>query len=201
MFMLVGYASVSTLDQNPELQTDALLQAACDRIFTEKASGSHQDRPQLKAALDYLRAGDTLVIWKLSRLARSLKQVIQTAQDIESRGIHFKVLTQNINTQTSEGRLFFHMTAAFDEFQRELIVESTRAGLAAAKKRGRRGGRPAAMDEKTVRIAEAMLKDKSNYPFIGDVIDQLDIGRTAFYRYFPPDRISELRNNQNKQSL
>ena len=192
--MLIGYARVSTMDQNPALQMDALKAVGCDKIFTEKASGSHRDRPQLLAVLDYLRKGDTLVVWKLSRLARSLTQVIKTAAEIHERGIALKVLTQNIDTSTSEGRLFFHMTAAFDEFQRELIVENTRAGLAAANKRGRRGGRPKAMNEQTIKQAEALLKDTENYPFIGDVIDQLGIGRTAFYRYFPTDRIKELRD-------
>ena len=118
-----------------------------------------------------------------------VSQVIKTAADIHERGIALKVLTQNIDTSTSEGRLFFHMTAAFDEFQRELIVENTRAGLAAANRRGRRGGRPKAMNEQAIKQAEALLKDTENYPFIGDVIDQLGIGRTAFYRYFPTDRI------------
>ena len=112
-----------------------------------------------------------------------------------------KVLTQNIDTGTPEGRLFFHMTAAFDEFQRELIVENTRAGLAAAQKRGRRGGRPPVMDENKIRNVEAMLKDTENYPFIGDVIDGISVGRTAFYRYFPPERIRQLRpdHTQNKE--
>lgn len=191
--MLIGYARVSTMDQNTNLQIDALKNVGCERVFTEKATGSHKDRPQLKAALDYLREGDTLVVWKLSRLARSMTQILKTARDMSERGIALKVLTQNIDTTTSEGRLFFHMTAAFDEFQRELIVENTKAGLAAARKRGRRGGRPNALNEKTTKHAEAMLKDTQNYPFIGDVIDQLSIGRTAFYRYFPPDRIKELR--------
>ena len=138
--MLIGYARVSTMDQNPALQMDALREVGCERIFTEKASGSHLDRPQLQAALDYLRKGDILVVWKLSRLARSLTQVIKTVSNINERGIGLKVLTQNIDTTTPEGRLFFHMTAAFDEFQRELIVENTKAGLVAANKRGRRGG-------------------------------------------------------------
>lgn len=191
--MLIGYARVSTMDQNTALQMDALRAAGCERIFTEKASGSHRDRPQLIAALDYLREGDTLVVWKLSRLARSITQVIKTTEDINKRGIGLKVLTQNIDTTTPEGRLFFHMTAAFDEFQRELIVENTRAGLAAANKRGRRGGRPKAMDDNIMKQAEALLKDTENYPFVGDVIDQLSIGRTAFYKYFPPNRIKELR--------
>ncbi len=192
--MLIGYARVSTMDQNPALQMDALRAAGCEKIFTEKASGSHRERPQLMAALDYLREGDTLVVWKLSRLARSLTQVIKTTAEINERGIALKVITQNIDTTTPEGRLFFHMTAAFDEFQRELIVENTRAGLAAANKRGRRGGRPKVMNEQMMKQAEALLKDTENYPFVGDVIDQLSIGRTAFYRYFPPDRIKELRN-------
>ena len=191
--MLIGYARVSTLDQNPALQMDALKAAGCEKVFVEKASGSHRDRPELKAALDYLRDGDTLVVWKLSRLARSLTQVLKTATEISERGIALKVLTQNIDTSTPEGRLFFHMTAAFDEFQRELIVENTKAGLEAARKRGRRGGRPKAMDDKSIKQAEALLKDTVNYPFIGDVIDELDVGRTAFYRYFPPDRIKQLR--------
>ncbi len=202
--MLIGYARVSTMDQNPALQMDALRAAGCGKIFTEKASGSHRDRPQLTAALDYLREGDTLVIWKLSRLARSLTQILKTAADINERGIALNILTQNIDTTTPEGRLFFHMTAAFDEFQRELIVENTRAGLAAANKRGRRGGRPKVMNEKVMKQAEALLKDTENFPFVGDVIDQLSIGRTAFYKYFPPDRIKTLRDehlvqaNQNK---
>ena len=123
--MLVGYARVSTLDQNPQLQIDALKQAGCERLYVEKASGAHHDRPELKAALAYMRPGDTLVVWRLSRLARSLKQIIETAHDLEQKKQALKVLTRNIDTGTSEGRLFFHITAAFDEFQRELIVENT----------------------------------------------------------------------------
>lgn len=191
--MLVGYARVSTMDQNPSMQMDALRAAGCEKIFVEKASGAHRNRPKLKAAIGYLREGDTLVVWKLSRLARSLTQIIKTVANIGERGIALKILAQNIDTTTPEGRLFFHMTAAFDEFQRELIVENTRAGLKAAAKRGRRGGRPKAMNEQSLKHAEAMLKDVENYPFVGDVIDQLQIGRTAFYRYFPADRIKELR--------
>jgi len=194
MAMLVGYARVSTLDQNPQLQIDALKQAGCERLYVEKASGAHRDRPELKAALEYMRPGDTLVVWRLSRLARSLKQIIETAHDLEQKKQVLKVLTRNIDTGTPEGRLFFHITAAFDEFQRELIVENTRAGLAAARQRGRRGGRPRVLDKEKTRVAEAMLKDTVNYPFVGNIIDHLGIGRTAFYRYFPPDRIRELRN-------
>ena len=191
--MLIGYARVSTIDQNPHVQTDALNKAGCEQIFIEKISGSHLERPELKAALDYMREEDTLVVWKLSRLARSIRQIIKTAHNLEQRKIKLKVLTQKINTDTPEGRLFFHMTAAFDEFQRELIVENTRAGLAAARKRGRRGGRPPSMTEDKIRTAESMIKDTENYPFISDIIKQLEIGRTTFYRHFPPERINELR--------
>lgn len=137
--------------------------------------------------------GDTLVVWKMSRLARFIRQIIKTAHGLEQRKIKLKVLTQNIDTGTPEGRLFFHMTAAFDEFQRELIVENTRAGIAAARKRGRRGGRPPSMTDDKIRNAESMIKDPENYPFISDIIKQLEIGRTTFYRHFPPERISELR--------
>jgi len=191
--MLIGYARVSTVDQNPQLQIDALEHSGCERIFTEKISGSHKERPELKAALDYMRKGDTLVVWKLSRLARSIRQIIATSLELEQKGIKLKVLTQNIDTGTPEGRLFFHVTAAFDEFQRELIVENTRAGLAAAHKRGRRGGRPPSMTDDKIRNAESMLKDIENYPFISDIIKQLEVGRTTFYRHFPPQRICELR--------
>ncbi len=196
--MLIGYARVSTIDQNPHVQTDALNKAGCERIFIEKISGSHLERPELKAALDYMREEDTLVVWKLSRLARSIRQIIKTAHDLEQRKIKLKVLTQKIDTGTPEGRLFFHMTAAFDEFQRELIVENTRAGLVAARKRGRRGGRPPSMTEDKIRTAESMIKDTENYPFISDIIKQLEIGRTTFYRHFPPERINELRQYRNE---
>lgn len=191
--MLVGYARVSTLDQNPGLQIDALEKAGCEKIFSEKVSGARQERLELQAALDYMRQGDTLIIWKLSRLARSLKQVIETTHQLNQRGIGLRVLTQNIDTSTPEGRLFFHMIAAFDEFQRELIVENTRAGINNARKHGRKGGRPSVMTGNKIRTIEAMLKDKENYPFISDVISQVDVGRTTFYRHFPPERLHQLR--------
>ena len=191
--MLVGYARVSTLDQNPEMQIDALKEAGCEKIFIEKSSGAKDDRPQLKETLEYIRSGDTLVVWKLSRLARSITQVINTVKDLEARNIGLKVITQKIDTTTPEGRLFFHMTAAFDQFQRELIVENTKAGLKAARSRGRVGGRPRVLTEEKIKVARAMLKDRENYPFISDIIKALGIGRTAFYRYFPPNDISKIR--------
>ena len=191
--MLIGYARVSTLDQNPELQIEALNEVGCKKIFTEKISGADKKRKQLQEALDYMREGDTLVIWKLSRLARSLTQIINTVKDLEDRQIGLKVLTQKIDTGTPEGRLFFHMNAAFDQFQREIIVENTKAGLKSARKNGRIGGRPPLMTENKIRTAKAMLKDTENYPFISDIIKTLNIGRTTFYRHFPPEKINQLR--------
>lgn len=194
--MLIGYTRVSTLDQNPELQIEALNEVGCKKIFTEKISGANKKRKQLQAALDYMREGDTLVVWKLSRLARSLTQIINTVKNLEDRQISLKVLTQNIDTATPEGRLFFHMNAAFDQFQREIIVENTMAGLKSARKHGRIGGRPTLMTDNKKRTAQAMLKDTENYPFISDIIKTLGIGRTTFYRHFPPEKIEQLRPQQ-----
>ena len=191
--MLIGYARVSTLDQNPQLQIEALEEAGCYRIFIEKTSGVSKNRPQLEEALKYMRGGDTLVIWKLSRLARSLTQIIKTVKDLEEKGIGLKVLTRKIDTTTPEGRLFFHMNASFDQFQREIIVENTKAGLKNAKRQGRVGGRPRVMDEEKVKAATAMIKDQENYPFITDIIKALGVGRTTFYHHFPPDLIQTLR--------
>ena len=194
--MLIGYARVSTLDQNPQLQIEALNEAGCKKIFTEKISGASTKRIQLEDALNYMRDGDTLVIWKLSRLARSLTQIINTVKNLEDRQIGLKVLTQNIDTGTPEGRLFFHMNAAFDQFQREIIVENTRAGLQSARRNGRIGGRPTLMTVDKIRTVQAMLKDTENYPFISDIIKTLGIGRTTFYRHFPPEKIEQLRPQQ-----
>lgn len=196
--MLIGYARVSTLDQNPALQIEALQNAGCSKIFTEKISGANKTRPQLQGALDYMRDGDTLVIWKLSRLARSLTGIIQTVKRLEEQKIGLKVLTQNIDTSTPEGRLFFHMNAAFDQFQREIIVENTKAGLLSARNHGRIGGRPTLMTDDKIKAAQAMLKDTQNYPFISDIIKTLRIGRTTFYRHFTPEIIQQFRSITSK---
>src|ERR687894_2186044 len=127
--MLVGYARVSTLDQTPALQIDALTSSGCERIFPEKASGAQRDRPALHAALDYLRSGDTLVVWKLDRLARSMRQLIETVEDLQARGIELRSLTESIDTATPGGRLVFHLFGALAEFERAVIRERTSAGL------------------------------------------------------------------------
>jgi DNA invertase Pin-like site-specific DNA recombinase len=159
--MLLGYARVSTQDQKPELQLDALRLAGCEKLFTEKASGAQRERPQLQAALDYMRQGDALVVWKLDRLARSLKQLIETVEELEQRGIGFRSLTESIDTTTSGGRLVFHIFAALAEFERSIIRDRTRAGLDAARARGRVGGRPSALSEKDRVIVAALLRDPS----------------------------------------
>jgi len=137
--MLVGYARVSTQDQKPELQLDALKAAGCEKVFVEKASGAQRERPELTAALDYVRDGDTLVVWKLDRLARSMKQLIETVEGLEEKGIGFRSLTEAIDTTTAGGKLVFHVFGALAEFERSIIRERTRAGLDAAKARGRKG--------------------------------------------------------------
>ncbi len=160
--MRIGYARVSTLDQNPELQLEKLREAGCERVVVEKASGARTDRPELTRLLrDMLREGDTLVIWKLDRLARSLKQLIETAEDLKGRGIGLVSLTDAIDTTSPGGMLVFHMLGAIAEFERALIRERTAAGLAEAKRKGKKGGRPRRLSEKDTAAAKALLADGS----------------------------------------
>ncbi len=184
--MLVGYARVSTQDQKADLQTDALQTAGCEKIFMEKASGAQRDWPELKAALDYIRAEDTLVVWKLDRLARSIKQLIETVEDLEKRGIGFKSLTENIDTTTSGGKLVFHIFAGLAEFERSIIRERTKAGLDAARARGKRGGRPPALTEKDIQAAKAMLADPNIT--VEDVAARLKVAASTLYRHLPGGR-------------
>jgi len=143
--MLIGYARVSTHDQNADLQIDALKAAGCEQVFVETASGGKAGRPVLKAALGALQPGDSLVVWKLDRLARSLKQLVETLERLQAQGIGLLSLTEAINTASAGGRLVLHMFGAIAEFERTLIRERTLAGLAAARARGRFGGRPRKM--------------------------------------------------------
>ena len=184
--MLVGYARVSTLDQKPALQTDALTSAGCERIFTETASGAQRDRPELKAALAYLRAGDTLVVWKLDRLARSMRQLIETVEDLQARGIALRSLTESIDTATSGGRLVFHIFGALAEFERAVIRERTRAGLEAARARGKKGGRPPTFGPKQLAAAKAMLADPTIR--VEDVAAHLKVSPATLYRHLPGGR-------------
>src|SRR5512147_2967937 len=143
--MLIGYARVSTTDQTLDLQKDALQKAGCGRIFTDTASGAKAERIGLEEALNYVRPGDTLVVWRLDRLGRSLPHLIETITGLNNRGIGFKSITESIDTTTSGGKLIFHIFGALAEFERDLIKERTQAGLTAARARGRLGGRPKAL--------------------------------------------------------
>ena len=157
--MHIGYARVSTEEQDTRLQLDALTDAGCERIYQEAVSGSNRERPELAKCLDALRSGDTLTVWRLDRLGRSLKDLVGMVSDLEARGVAFSSLNEAIDTGSAGGKLIFHVFAALAEFERSLIRERTRAGLAAARARGRKGGRPRKMSADQVRKAKAMLLD------------------------------------------
>jgi DNA invertase Pin-like site-specific DNA recombinase len=178
--MLIGYARVSTTDQTLALQQDALTKAGCEKIFTDTASGSLADRPGLAEALTFARSGDTLVVWRLDRLGRSLRHLIDTVTTLADRGVHFCSLQEQIDTSTSGGKLVFHLFGALAEFERDLIRERTQAGLTAARARGRVGGRPALSAAK-VRQLQTLAADRTNS--VPEICKTLGISRTTFYRY------------------
>lgn len=192
--MLVGYARVSTQDQNPALQLDALNGAGCGKVFTEKASGASRERPQLKAALDYVRAGDTLVVWKLDRLARSIKQLIETVEEMGERKIGLRSLTEAIDTTTAGGKLVFHVFAALAEFERGVIRERTKAGLEAARERGKLGGRPPALKASDLAAAKAMLRDPEIT--VAEVAKRLGVVPSTLYRHLPKARSTVMEEGE-----
>ena len=157
--MIIGYVRVSTQDQNPEFQIDALEKAGCEQIFQEKFTGKLRERPELSQCLRTLRKGDIQIVWKLDRLARSLKDLVEIVQELQDREIGFRSLTESIDTTSSGGRLVFHILGALAEFEHDLIRERTIAGLHAARARGRKGGRTPAMSDADVKKAAAMLLD------------------------------------------
>jgi DNA invertase Pin-like site-specific DNA recombinase len=180
---LIGYARVSTHEQHLHLQQDALSTAGCLKIFTDTISGVKSERKGLAEALDYVRGGDTLVVWRLDRLGRSLKDLIERITDLHSRNIGFKSLTENIDTTTSGGKLIFHIFGALAEFERDIITERTNAGLTAARARGRQGGRPRSSlsDERKLQMARQMY-EKKTIP-VKDICKALGIPRSTFYKY------------------
>ncbi len=182
--MLVGYARVSTQEQTLNLQNDALAKVSCDRVFTDTASGAKSDRPGLEEAVRFMREGDTLVVWKLDRLGRSLKHLIETVTALHERKIGFKSLTENIDTTTSTGKLIFHVFGALAEFERDLIRERTQAGLHAARARGRLGGRPkglsAAAAKKAIAV-EALYKEGKLS--VNDIAHNQGISKATLYSY------------------
>lgn len=179
--MLIGYARVSTQEQTLDLQRDALTKAGCDKIFTDTLSGAVAERPGLREAIQYVREGDTLVVWKLDRLGRSLKHLIETVTALDEQGIGFRSITESIDTTTPGGKLIFHVFGALAEFERDLIRERTKAGLAAARARGRRGGRPRKLDESKIALLQKLYQDKTTP--IRDILDTLHISKATLYRH------------------
>src|SRR2546429_6622977 len=181
--MLIGYARVSTQDQTLDLQTDALTRAGCEKIFTDTTSGAKSERPGLQDAMNHLRAGDTLVVWRLDRLGRTLKHLIATITDLNDKDIGFKSLQENMDTTTSGGKLIFHIFGALAEFEREVIRERTNAGLQAARARGRLGGRPKlqSLDPKKIALARKLYEDGS-MP-MQELCDTRHMSKATLYRY------------------
>lgn len=183
--MLIGYARVSTVDQDLALQLDALQAAGCERIFTDKASGARADREGLRDALAFAREGDSLVVWKLDRLGRSMKGLVDLAETLSERGINLRSLTDGIDTSAPAGRFFFNIMAALAVMERELILERTRAGLDAAKRAGRVGGRRPAMNDAKKQAAALLLAGGTPAK---EVAASLEVSLSTFYRYFPADK-------------
>ncbi len=180
MSALLGYARISTTDQDASLQHDALAAAGCLRIFSDTASGARADRPELLRMLDYARADDTIVVWRLDRLGRSLRNLVELVNELSERHIDLRSLQENIDTTTPTGRLIFHVFGSLAEFERELIRERTKAGLASARARGRVGGRRALLTEAQVAIAKQLLASPDHR--VEDVASTFKVSRSTLYR-------------------
>ncbi len=178
--MNIGYARVSTQDQNLDLQNDALRAAGCENIYTDKMSGAKTKRPGLEEILGFIRKGDTLVVWRLDRLGRSLKHLIQVLNQLEERGVYFKSIQESLDTSTPGGKLIFHVFGALAEFERDIIKERTLAGLAAARARGRKGGRPRKLTKKQITMAKQLMGDQS-IP-IDEICKTMGVSKATLYR-------------------
>lgn len=182
--MLIGYERVSTDDQNLALQHDALQAAGCEKIFADKMSGAKVDRPGLRLAFEFARKGDTLVVWRLDRLGRSLKDLIALVEELENHKIGFRSLQESIDTTSSGGRLIFHMFGALAEFERNLMRERTQAGLQAARARGRKGGRQQKLTLQQIEIGRSLAADPKRS--VSSICKHLEISRPTYYRYINP---------------
>ncbi len=179
--LFIGYARVSTDDQNLDLQRDALNGAGCNQIFEDQISGAKTDRPGLKEALKYARAGDILVVWRLDRLSRSLKDLIEMVNLLESKSIGLKSIQEVIDTSSNSGKLIFHIFGALSEFERNLIRERTQAGLQAARARGRKGGRPKTLDTDEQVLAVKLYKEKQHT--VAKICEMMGISKPTLYKY------------------
>jgi DNA invertase Pin-like site-specific DNA recombinase len=177
---MLGYARVSTLEQDEALQVDALRAAGCARVFVDKASGKLEHRPALDRLMEQLRPGDTLVVWRLDRLGRSLRHLIDTVQLLDARGVVFRSLTESIDTSTPGGKLIFHVFGALAQFERDLIRERTLAGLAAARARGRKGGRPTVWTSEKLRVARDMYASREHD--VATIARVVGVSRASVYR-------------------
>ncbi|MFJ7895858.1 recombinase family protein [Streptomyces anthocyanicus] len=190
--MRIGYGRVSTRDQNPDAQEDALKGAGCNPVFVDKASGKLASRPELDKALIAAREGDEFVITKLDRLGRSLKNLIELSEQLDKKSVNLVVLSQGIDTSTPAGRMFFHILGAIAEFERSLIVERTRDGLEAARARGRVGGRKQALKPRQVKLAQEMYDelgdDGKRKHTVQDIANELGVARTTIYRYLEREK-------------
>ena len=179
--MLIGYARVSTFDQNPDLQKDALEKAGCEKIFTDTVSGTVPQRPALTKAKEILRKGDTLVVWRLDRLGRSLKDLIEWLNYLDTEGVALKSLQESIDTSTPSGKLIFHIFGALAEFERQLIIERTQAGLSAARARGRLGGRPKTLDADKKQVVIDLYNERK-LP-VKKICEMMGISKPTLYNY------------------
>ncbi len=186
MSTTIGYARVSTEEQNLDLQIDALTEAGCSKIYTDKISGSQSERPELAKALDYVRKGDAFVVWRLDRLGRSVRHLIEAVNEFEDRGVGFKSLQETIDTTTSTGKLTFHVFAALAQFERDLIAERTKAGLEAARRRGRIGGRRTVMTPNKLATAKKLYEDSENAMTMKEIAETVGISRSTLYRHLVP---------------
>jgi DNA invertase Pin-like site-specific DNA recombinase len=183
--MNIGYARVSTGEQKMDLQLDALEEAGCEKVFTDKLSGATADRPGLEEAMEYARPGDTLVVWRLDRFGRSLKDLVTKVERLGEKEVGFRSLKENIDTTSSAGKLQFHIFSALAEFERDLNRERTMAGLRAARERGRVGGRPRALSEEDLPQVQALMRQ----PDVStrQICERFDISKATLYRYVGPD--------------
>ena len=181
LFMLIGYARISTDDQDLSLQNDVLLKAGCEKIYRDTVSGAVTERVGLSQVFDMLRQGDTLVVWRLDRLGRSLKHLIALVDQLDKLGVGLRSLTENIDTASAGGKLIFHIFGALAEFERHLIRERTNAGLAAARARGRQGGRPVLLDESKKSLAIKLYREKQHS--IKEICEIMRISRSTLYNY------------------